>query len=48
MGKYQFQNEIGVPIVRIGCREFECIGGIGRYKITHTFISIWPPYRPAL
>ena len=22
----KFQNEIGVPIVRIGCREFECIG----------------------
>jgi uncharacterized Zn-finger protein len=26
MGKYpKFQNEIGVPIVGIGCREFECI-----------------------
>ena len=27
MGNYpKFQNEIGVPVVRIGCREFECIG----------------------
>jgi hypothetical protein len=22
----KFHNEIGVPIVRIGCREFKCIG----------------------
>ena len=22
----KFQNEVGVPIVRIGCREFKCIG----------------------
>ena len=22
----KFQNEVGVPIVRIGCREFTCIG----------------------
>ena len=22
----KFHNEIGVPIVRVGCREFECIG----------------------
>jgi uncharacterized Zn-finger protein len=22
----KFHNEIGVPIVRIGCHEFECIG----------------------
>jgi len=21
-----FHNEVGVPIVRIGCREFKCIG----------------------
>ena len=23
----KFHNEIGVPIIRVGCREFECIGG---------------------
>ena len=22
----KFHNEVGVPIVRIGCREFKCIG----------------------
>jgi hypothetical protein len=26
----KFHNEIGVPIVRIGCREFKCIGDIWR------------------
>ena len=27
MESYQkFHNEVGVPIVRIGCREFKCIG----------------------
>jgi len=24
----KFHNEIGVPIVRVGCREFECIGAM--------------------
>ena len=36
----KFHNEVGVPIVRIGCREFKCIGDSGR-KITRTSISIW-------
>jgi hypothetical protein len=31
----KFHNEIGVPIVRVGCSEFE------RRKITHTSTSIW-------
>ena len=25
-GYPKFHNEVGVPIVRIGCREFKCIG----------------------
>ncbi len=25
----KFHNEVGVPIVRIGCREFKCIGDTG-------------------
>ena len=41
MGSYpKFHNEIGVPMVRIGCHEFECMG-INRRKITHTSTSIW-------
>ena len=36
----KFHNEIGVPIVRVGCREFECIG-LCRRKITHISTSIW-------
>jgi hypothetical protein len=38
-----FHNEVGVPIVRIGCREFKCTSalGINRRKITHTSTSRW-------
>ena len=36
----KFHNEVGVPIVRIGCRECKCIGD-SRRKITHTSTSIW-------
>ena len=36
----KFHNEVGVSIVRIGCREFKCIGD-SRRKITRTSISIW-------
>ena len=36
----KFHNEVGVPIVRIGCREFKCME-TSRRKITHTSISIW-------
>jgi hypothetical protein len=37
----KFHNEIGVPIVRVGCREFKCIGANSRRKITHTSTSLW-------
>ena len=36
----KFHNEIWAPIVRIGCREFECIGAMPP-QITHSFTSIW-------
>ncbi len=36
----KFHNEVGVPIVRIGCREFNALG-INRRKITHTCTSRW-------
>ena len=35
----KFHNEVGVPIVRIGCREFKYALGINRRKITHTSTS---------
>ena len=36
----KFHNEVGAPIVRIGCREFKCMG-ISRRKIIRTSTSIW-------
>ena len=47
-GKYsKFHNQVGVPIVRIGCREFKCIGDKPP-KIIHTSTSIWAmPVRSA-
>jgi hypothetical protein len=36
----KFHNEVRVPIVRIGCREFKCVGDKPP-QITHTSTSIW-------
>jgi len=36
----KFHNEIGVPIVRVGCREFECIGAMPPQDHPH-ITSIW-------
>ena len=36
----KFHNEVGARTVRIGCREFKCLG-TNRRKITHTSTSIW-------
>ena len=33
----KFHNEIGVPIVRVGCREFECIGAIPPQDHPHIY-----------
>src|SRR3977135_2526053 len=36
----KFHNEVGVPIVRIGCREFKCIGDKPPQDHPHIY-SIW-------
>jgi len=36
----KFHNEIGVPIVRIGCREFECIGAKPPQDHPHIYLNI--------
>ncbi len=36
----KFQNEIGVPIVRIGCREFECIGDKPPQDHPHIYLNM--------
>ena len=35
-----FQNEIGVPVVRIGCREFECIGDRPPQDHPHIYLNM--------
>jgi uncharacterized Zn-finger protein len=36
----KFHNEIGVPIVRIGCREFKCIGDKPPQDHPHIYLKI--------
>ena len=36
----KFQNEVGVPIVRIGCREFKCIGDKPPQDHPHIYLKI--------
>jgi uncharacterized Zn-finger protein len=36
----KFHNEIGVPMVRIGCHEFECIGDKPPQDHPHIYL-IW-------
>jgi len=35
----EFHNEVGVPIVRIGCREFKCME-TSRRKITAIYLNM--------
>jgi uncharacterized Zn-finger protein len=35
-----FHNEVGVPIVRIGCREFKCIGDIPPQDHPHIYLKM--------
>ena len=35
-----FHNEVGVPIVRIGCREFKCIGDNPPQDHPHIYLKI--------
>ena len=36
----KFHNEVGVPIVRIGCREFKCIGGKPPQDHPHVYLNM--------
>jgi uncharacterized Zn-finger protein len=36
----KFHNEIGVPIVRVGCRECECIGAIPPQDHPHIYLNM--------
>jgi uncharacterized Zn-finger protein len=41
MGNYsKFQNEIGVSVVGIGCREFECIGDRPPQDHPHIYLNM--------
>jgi hypothetical protein len=35
----KFHNEIGVPIVRVGCREFKCIGAMPPQDHPHIYLN---------
>jgi uncharacterized Zn-finger protein len=35
-----FHNEVGVPIVRIGCREFKCIGDKPPQDHPHIYLKM--------
>jgi uncharacterized Zn-finger protein len=39
-GYPKFHNEIGVPIVRIGCREFKCIGEKPPQDHPHIYLNM--------
>ena len=36
----KFQNEVGAPIVRIGCHEFECIGDKPPQDHPHVYLNM--------
>jgi len=36
----KFHNEVGVPIVRIGCRKFECIGDKPPQDHPHIYVNM--------
>jgi uncharacterized Zn-finger protein len=36
----KFPNEIGVPIVRVGCREFKCIGAKPPQDHPHIYLNM--------
>jgi uncharacterized Zn-finger protein len=36
----KFHNAVGVPIVRIGCREFTCIGDKPPQDHPHTYLNM--------
>jgi uncharacterized Zn-finger protein len=36
----KFHNEIGVPIIRVGCREFKCIGAKPPQDHPHIYLNM--------
>ena len=36
----KFHNESGAPVVRLGCREFECIGAIPPQDHPHIYMNM--------
>ena len=36
----KFHNEVGLPIVRIGCREFKCIGDKPPQDHPHVYLNM--------
>lgn len=39
-GYPKFHNEAGIPIVRIGCREFKCIGTMPPQDHPHVYLNM--------
>jgi uncharacterized Zn-finger protein len=44
----KFHNEVGVPIVRIGCREFKCIGDKPPQDHPHVYLNMGDAQRDRL
>src|SRR5271168_713506 len=36
----KFHNEIGVPVIRVGCRELECIGALPPQDHPHIYLNM--------
>ena len=36
----KFHNEIGVPVIRVGCRDFECIGAMPPQDHPHIYLKM--------
>jgi uncharacterized Zn-finger protein len=36
----KFHNEVGVPVVRVGCREFKCIGAMPPEDHPHIYLNM--------
>jgi uncharacterized Zn-finger protein len=36
----KFHNESGVPIVRVGCREFKCVGAMRPQITPHIYLDM--------
>ncbi len=43
-----FHNDIGVPVVHIGAREFQCIGALPPHDHPHVFLDMGEAERDRL